>query len=109
MIEGNDPGGCVVGQDDVIGPDGPDLTTIELAVGGRDDAHGPAVLCLEQVIAQASPAAGGSLGSMLLSVERLVEAVPQPTRQVGEIGMLQRVDQCASSGTTPMYQAVAAG
>lgn len=93
MVEGDDPGRPFVDQHDVVGADGTNEAAVELAVGDRHDTHGLSVLRLQQVVAQRPPAAGGRLGGMLLGGEGLVEPVPQTPRQIGEVGMLQRVCQ----------------
>lgn len=45
------------------------------------------------MVPEASPSPGCCLRGVLLSLESLVEAFPQMARQMGEIGVLQRICQ----------------
>ncbi len=88
MFDGDDPGGRLVGEDYMVGANRPHLAPVELAVGSGHHAHRSAVFRFKQMVPEASPSSGRGLGGVLFGLEGLVEAFPQMTRQVGEIGML---------------------
>jgi hypothetical protein len=104
VIDGDDPLGRLVDEDDVIRTDRADEAPVQLSIDGRHDPHGIPILGFEEVVSQAAATAGGGCGGELFGIECLVETIAEASRQTGEVWMLQRIDHDASSRQLRMYQ-----